>query len=126
MNLSHNKQSIPIHDRLPIQCSIAGDVNGDLLLLHEVSDEGRFPEVFKRTRRDTLGDIFSDTQIAMVGNLYVELIQKGYKFVLGEVNFENQGHLRVMQVNKGLLRLYSDRDSANLLGNEMIGSGNEH
>lgn len=137
--LVRDERGIPIYDQLSMQCGsshifIAGDVNGDLPLLHEASDEGRlagenagrYPEVFKRARKVPLGVVFSDPQIATVGKSYAELLQSGYKFVVGEVSFENQGRARVMLVNKGLMRLYGDRESGCLLGAEMIGPRHEH
>lgn len=137
--LIRDERGIPMYDRLSMQCGsshifIAGDVNGDLPLLHEASDEGRlagenagrFPEVYKRARKVPLGIVFSDPQIATVGRSYAELMQSGYKFVAGEVSFENQGRARVMIVNKGVMRLYGDKETGCLLGAEMIGPSHEH
>ncbi|REL28897.1 dihydrolipoyl dehydrogenase [Thalassotalea euphylliae] len=137
--LIRDERGIPLYETLSLQCGnshifIAGDVNGDLPLLHEASDEGRlagenagrYPEVFKRARKVPLGVVFSDPQIATVGKSYAELLQSGDKFVAGDVSFENQGRARVMLVNKGLMRLYGDIESGCLLGAEMIGPRHEH
>lgn len=113
---------------------IAGDANAKLPLLHEASDEGhlagdnagRYPEVYRRIRRTPLAIVFSDPQIAAVGQSHKQLIEAGVNFSTGEVSFENQGRARVMLVNQGLLRIYAEKTSGLLLGAEMIGPQNEH
>lgn len=139
-SLTLDKRGVPVYDPMSMQCSdshifIAGDVNADIPLLHEAADEGRlagenamrFPEVFKRARKTTLGVVFSDPQIATVGASYKMLSEKqGCDFAIGSVSFEGQGRSRVMLVNKGLLRIYGDKETGVLLGAEMIGPHNEH
>ena len=138
-SLKLNERGVPLYDPMSMQCGdshifIAGDVNGDIPLLHEASDEGRlagenagrYPEVFKRARKTPLGVVFSDPQIATVGKFYRELNESDCDFAIGEVSFENQGRSRVMLVNKGLMRLYGCKETGMLLGGEMIGPGHEH
>lgn len=137
--LTLDTRSIPVYDPLSMQCGhshifIAGDVNGDIPLLHEASDEGRlagenagrFPEVFKRARKTPLGVVFSDPQIATVGKSYSQLVASKVPFASSSVSFENQGRARVMLVNKGLMRLYGEKETGILLGAEMIGPSHEH
>lgn len=138
-SLDLNERGVPLYDPMSMQCGdshifIAGDVNGDIPLLHEASDEGRlagenagrYPEVFKRARKTPLGVVFSDPQIATIGQSYKTLKDTDCDFAIGEVSFENQGRSRVMLVNKGLMRLYGCKQTGLLLGGEMIGPGQEH
>jgi len=111
---------------------IAGDVTIDRPLLHEAVDEGeiagsnagRYPEVHPVRRRTPLGIVFSDPQIAMVGERFADLANRN--IVIGEVSFEDQGRSRVMLANQGLMRVYADRAGGQFLGAEMIGPRAEH
>jgi len=111
---------------------IAGDVNGDVPLLHEAADEGkiaganaaRYPEVQPGLRRAGLGVIFSDPQIALVGQSFAKLLPG--EFVTGTVDFKGQGRSRVILKNKGLLHIYADLKTRRFLGAEMIGPSAEH
>lgn len=113
---------------------VTGDAAVDLPLLHEAADEGRiagenatrYPEVFRRARRTELGVVFSDPQIAIAGHGHKALIEAGVNFVHGEVSFEDQGRARVSGKNKGLLRVYGEKDTGLLLGAEIIGPAAEH
>lgn len=138
-SLELTERGMPIYDPLSMQCGdshifIAGDVTGDIPLLHEASDEGRlagenaghYPNVFKRARKTPIGVVFSDPQIAMVGKSYRELKVAEANFSTGSISFEDQGRSRVMLVNKGLMNLYGDPETGLLLGAEMIGPEHEH
>lgn len=134
----------PRHDRMSMRADMKGDglssifVTGDaaieLPLLHEAADEGRiagenashYPNVYRRTRRTELGIVFSDPQIAIAGRNYRELKKAGIDFAYGEVSFEDQGRARVIGKDKGLLRVYGERESGVLLGAEMISPAAEH
>ncbi|MBY0572666.1 MAG: dihydrolipoyl dehydrogenase [Undibacterium sp.] len=113
---------------------IAGDVNRDLEILHEATDEGkiagdnagRFPNIREHRRRTPLAIIFSDPQVMIAGTEHAELIRQGVDFAVGAVSFSNQGRSRVMLKNKGALHLYAERGSGRLLGAEMIGPSAEH
>jgi dihydrolipoamide dehydrogenase len=135
-----DSRGVPQYNPMSMQCGnshifIAGDVNGDIPLLHEASDEGRlagenassYPQVFRKARKASLGIVFSDPQIATVGMSFKALSdKKGCEFATGSVSFTGQGRSRVMLVNKGLLRVYGDKETGVLLGAEMIGPHNEH
>jgi dihydrolipoamide dehydrogenase len=137
LGLSLSSQGIPTFDRETLQCGdhpvfIAGDANAEVPLLHEAADEGRiaggnaarFPEVEVGLRRSPIAVVFSDPEIAAVGQGYRDLDQA--ETVIGEVSFEDQGRSRVMLRNKGVLRVYADRQSGRFLGAEMIGPDAEH
>ena len=110
----------------------AGDATDDIPLLHEAADEGeiaganaaRFPAVTAGARRSGLGIAFSDPAIAVVGGGYAAAAQKPY--VVGEVDFGDQGRSRILLQNRGLARLYADPATRRFLGAEMIGPRVEH
>ncbi len=111
---------------------IAGDVNNDRPLLHEASDEGRiaganaarYPEVLVHPRRTALGIVFSDPQIATVGQPFDRYSCSENR--VGEVSYRNQGRARVMNRHKGHVRIYGEAGTGRLLGAEMLGPDVEH
>ncbi len=108
---------------------IAGDANGIIPLLHEASDEGQiagynvahYPKIRCFKKSSMISIVFSDPQIMMVGKTYGELIDEGIDFEVGELDWGGQGRSRVMLVNKGVLRVYGERNTGRFLGAEMIG-----
>ncbi|ARP86983.1 dihydrolipoyl dehydrogenase [Bordetella genomosp. 9] len=136
-SLKLNAAGVPEYDRTTMQAGdapifVAGDANNDLPLLHEAADEGRiagenaanFPDVKPGRRRAPMAVVFSDPQIAVVGTPYNRLPEGSY--VVGEVDFGNQGRSRVMLKNKGRLHVYADRSTGRFLGAEMAGPSVEH
>lgn len=123
----YNKETTQVGD-LPI--FLAGDVNNDVTLLHEAAKEGiisgenaaNYPHVKNHKRNVFMGVVFSSPQIIQVG----KTTHLPDDVVIGEVSFEDQGRSRVMLKNKGLLRVYFDRQSHLLIGSEMIGPDAEH
>ncbi len=111
---------------------VAGDVNNLHPLLHEASDDGRiaganaarFPEIQAVSRRTPLAIVFSDPQIAIVGKGYRGL--NDCEAVVGTVDYGDQGRARVHAINRGRLRIYADKQSARLIGAEMVGPRAEH
>lgn len=148
--LSLDAQGVPYFDAQTGQCRnaatadqpetgshifIAGDVEGTLGLLHEAADEGRiagrnafnYPDdMCSFPRRSPLSVIFSDPQIAMVGESHAALVARRADFAWGEADYSDQGRSRVMLQNKGLLRVYGEEGSGRLLGAEMVGPRMEH
>lgn len=136
-SLPLDERGIPLFDDETMQIGhshvfIAGDVNNDRPLLHEAADEGqiagdnagRFPNIEPGFRRSGLAVVFSDPQIAMVGDTYASIAKENV--VIGEVSFEDQGRSRVMLKNQGLLRVYADAASGRFLGAELFGPRAEH
>lgn len=131
-SLELDSRGVPLFDRDTLQCGtspvfIAGDANNILPLLHEAADEGRtagdnaacYPDVRPGLRRAPIAVVFSDPQIAMVGQRRADLAEGS--FVTGVVSFENQGRSRVMLKNHGLMHVYADKASGRFLGAEWIG-----
>jgi dihydrolipoamide dehydrogenase len=111
---------------------MAGDASGHIPLLHEAADEGRiagenamrYPEVSAHRRRTPLGIAFTDPQIAMVGKRYDQLDLGAVE--IGQASFDNQGRARVIGQNRGLLRVYADKECCSLIGAEMFTPRAEH
>jgi len=110
---------------------IAGDVNGDLGLLHEAADEGFIAgvnavsdELTCYERRTPLSIVFCDPGIAAVGQRFSNLDQE--QCLIGSVDFARQGRALTAQKNKGVLRIYAAREDALLLGAEMCAPAAEH
>lgn len=129
----------PCHDRQSMRSGdcpifVAGDVAGDVPLLHEAADDGRiagenaaiYPDLRRTARRTPLSIVFCDPQIAIVGESHADLVARDAAFCCGEVSFEDQGRARVMLRNKGVLRVYGDVKTGRLLGAEMVGPAAEH
>ena len=137
-SLQLDSNGVPVFDPLTMQCGnshifIAGDINNDLTLLHEAADEGKiagenaatFPQVSRGVRRSMLSVVFTDPQIAVLGETWEDL-HNSNPFVTGRVSFESQGRSRVMLKNKGLLHVYADPLTKRLLGAEIFGPDAEH
>jgi dihydrolipoamide dehydrogenase len=137
--LELDDKGVPLFDRFTGQCGashifIAGDADNEVPLLHEAADggkiaganAGRYPDVRAQSRRASLGIVFSDPQIAIAGKSWRQLQAAGVDHASGEVSFEDQGRSRVMNKNRGLLRLYGAHGSGLFLGAEMIGPAAEH
>lgn len=138
-SLTLSGRGIPEFDELSTQAGdspifIAGDATADRPILHEAADEGRLAgenavrvrHTFRRARRANLGVVFSDPQISLAGSSYREISESGIKFETGSISFEDQGRARVMGINKGLLKVYAEKETGRLLGAEMIGPAAEH
>lgn len=137
-----DERGVPLADPHTMQCGdsaifIAGDASNMLPLLHEASDQGtiagqnagRFPNVRAGLRRAKIAAVFSDPQIAMVGESFNDISKRLGScdcFEIGEVSFENQGRSRVMLKNKGHMRVYAEHGTGLFLGAEFIGPQAEH
>lgn len=128
-------RGLPGFDRHTMQVGdlpvfIVGDVNGELPVLHEASDEGFIaawnaihgPTRFRR--RVGLAIAFSDPQIAVVGQGYAEIARQDS--AVGEYDFSGQARAMAMLRAMGRLRIYARRGSGRLLGAEMLVPAAEH
>lgn len=110
---------------------IAGDASSHSMVLHEVADEGRIAgfnavssTVEPFCRRTPMRIVFTDPEVACVGLSYQQC--NVANTVIGQVAFEDQGRARAGQRNKGLMRLYADKNNGRLLGAEMAAPAAEH
>ena len=137
-----DERGVPFADPHTMQCSasnifIVGDASNMIPLLHEAVDQGtiagtnagRFPDVRVGLRRTKIAAVFSDPQIAMIGETFQQITERLGDcgcFEVGDVSFENQGRSRVMLKNKGHMRLYAEQGTGLFIGAEFIGPQAEH
>jgi dihydrolipoamide dehydrogenase len=138
-SLERDERGVPVYDLHTGRCGeshvfIAGDANDRFPLLHEAADEGlaagynaaHFPEIRRFRKSAPISVVFSDPQIMMVGETHAGLTGRGADFAVGAVDWADQGRARVMGVNRGLLRVYGERNTGRFLGAEMVGPRAEH
>lgn len=109
---------------------IAGDANHDRPLLHEAAWEGKtagrnaalYPEAEGRRRPVALSVVFTSPQIATVGSFAPD----DTRIASGSVDFSDQGRAKVIGQNRGIVRVYGDRESGVLLGAQMACPAAEH
>jgi dihydrolipoamide dehydrogenase len=104
---------------------IAGDVDGEKPILHEAGDEGRIAghnatsDLISAFRRKVpLAINFCDPNICYVGKRWSELDLE--TTAVGEVQFSPVGRAMIMGKNRGILKVYANKQSGRLLGSEMI------
>lgn len=110
---------------------IVGDVNGQRALMHEAADEGAMagynavqatPVAFKR--KTAIGIAFTNPDVVSVGARFDQLDQD--TLLIGTAYTQNNGRSKVLSQHKGVLRLYADKTSGQLLGASMFGMRAEH
>lgn len=125
-----DERGIPAYNRNTMQIGeshifIAGDVDGERLLLHEAGDEGRIAghnatgtqiEAFQRKVPMSIN--FCDPNICHVGARWSELDEA--TTAIGEVKMAPVGRALIMGKNRGIIRVYGEKSSGKLLGAEMI------
>jgi dihydrolipoamide dehydrogenase len=112
---------------------LAGDITGVRPLLHEAAAEGRiaganaarYPEVRAHVRQVPLAIMFSDPNVAIVGEIPGP-DGEGCDWEVGEVDFAHQGRARVIGQAHGRVRIYARRRCGELIGAELIGPRVEH
>lgn len=110
---------------------LAGDVDIDKPILHEAAYEGKIAghnagtgdlTAFKRYVPFHI--TFTDPNICQVGQSLDQLSEDD--IVIGEFSMGPHGRALVMGNNKGLVRLYADKNSGKLLGACMVAPRAEH
>jgi dihydrolipoamide dehydrogenase len=129
-------RGIPLYNLNTMQCGdshifIAGDVNGERPILHEAGDEGKIagynatqdqPTAFRR--KVPLAINFCDPNICLVGSRYRELDLN--RTAIGEVKLAPVGRAMIMGQNRGVIRVYADKQSGVVVGSEMITTRGEN
>ena len=111
---------------------IAGDNSGEKQILHEASDEGRIAgfncvnDITAFKARTPLMITFSDPSIATAGESFEQLTAREAEFEIGQVSFEGQGRSIVKLKEIGMLRVYGDKESGQILGAELMAPDGEH
>lgn len=138
IGVEHDDKGLPLFDHKSLQIKnypnllLAGDVNQLRPILHEASDQGFIASQVAIDpkncfqMRTPLAVTFCSPQISRAGQTTKELQDKGIHFVEGRVSFENQGRARAMVKNVGLLKVYVQSKSGELLGAEMACPNAEH
>lgn len=137
--LSLDDNGVPESDPATGRCGesrifIAGDADAREPLLHVAADDGktagtnagRFPHLNRTGPTARLSITFSDPQIAIAGQGYRALEADGAAFEAGAIDWTDQGRASVMLQNRGLTRIYGQRETGRLLGAEMVGPSAEH
>ena len=131
-----DENGIPVYDPNTMQVGdlpvfMAGDVTGERMILHEAGDTGRIAgynasreDVTAFRRKTPLAINFCDPNICVVGARWNELYHDTSE--VGEIGFAPVGRALIMGRNKGMLRVYGDRQTGRILGAEMIGPRCEH
>lgn len=113
----------------------AGDVSNLRPLMHEAVDEGVIAaraaaqsldnrDQALPSRRTPLAIVFSDPDIATVGQSYDALNLD--QTVIGTAQGDSNGRSRVLGAEDNLVKVYADRDDGRLLGASLIATRGEH
>jgi dihydrolipoamide dehydrogenase len=111
---------------------LVGDVNAERPILHEAADEGFIAGhnavnrnyCFKK--RPNIAITFADPNIATIGKRYKEIVDENKNFVTGFVSFEGQGRSIVKLKEKGMLKIFADKYTGEILGSELFAPDGEH
>lgn len=138
--LTLDDSGVPLTDPSTLQCGrnpvfLVGDANRQAPVLHEAAAEGRiagdnagrYPDVMSTDRQVPFSIVFSNPQIVSVGVAVSGLsVGERKRYVAGESSFEDQGRSKVIGKNRGILKVYAERDSQRFVGAEMFGPAAEH
>ncbi|MGB8811450.1 MAG: dihydrolipoyl dehydrogenase [Acinetobacter calcoaceticus] len=113
---------------------IVGDAYTSTPLQHEAAHEGKkvvhnclnYPQVNPIKTLTPLGIVFSDPEMAIVGQSSKQLKDTGIDFITGEASYERQGRAIILGKNKGGIEVYIDKESQKLLGAELFTEATEH
>jgi dihydrolipoamide dehydrogenase len=112
---------------------IAGDVNQYRPILHEATYEGKvavlnaiaFPKVQAYQRKIPLGIAFSDPEVGFFGVDYNHLERDEVEVVTFNLH-QNNGRAIVMAEDHGVISLYADKRTKQLIGGELFMPYAEH
>jgi dihydrolipoamide dehydrogenase len=136
LGVALDARGIPEYDRNSMQVGdlpvfIAGDVNGERQILHEAGDEGKIAgynaardHAASFRRKVPLFINFCDPNICVVGMRWNDLDPQ--TTAVGQINFAPVGRALIMGKNKGVLRVYADKQSGLILGSEMVAPKGEN
>ncbi|MGR2826824.1 dihydrolipoyl dehydrogenase [Acinetobacter sp. 1124_18A] len=113
---------------------VVGDAYTSTPLQHEAAHEGKkvvynclnYPQVNSVKTLTPLGIVFSHPEMAIVGQSYKQLKDKGIDFITGEASYERQGRAIVLGKNQGGIEVYIEKESQKLLGAELFTEATEH
>ena len=132
------------HQQLPIDAHskqlgnwpifVAGDAYSSTPVQHEAAHEGRelvyncfnYPQCQNIKSLTALSIVFSEPQLAMVGQSHRQLQQAELDFVSGCASYEHQGRATLLGKNQGAIEVYVERGTERILGAELIAPEAEH
>jgi dihydrolipoamide dehydrogenase len=136
LGVALDERGLPSFDSRTMQVGdlpvfIAGDVTGDRPILHEAGAEGRIAgfnavqeQVVAFRRHTPLAINFCDPNIAVVGSNWDDL-DPG-RIAVGEVKLGPLGRALIMGKNKGMIRVYADKEDGRLLGASLVAPKGEN
>lgn len=138
--LTLDDKGVPLIEPSTLQCGdhpvfLVGDANQQAPVLHEAAHEGRiagenagrYPDVTGAERLVPFSVVFCNPQIASIGLPVARLsADERNAYVTGESSFEDQGRSKVIGKNRGILKVYAERDSGLFVGADMFGPAAEH
>lgn len=136
LGVALDAHGLPPVDRSTLQVAdlpifLAGDANGDAMILHEAADEGHIAglnacgEVVQCfDRRTPLGIVFSEPNSAYAGKRWSELDSEAT--IVGRFDFARQGRARTAERNAGVVAVYADKRTGAILGAELCAPAGEH
>lgn len=125
-----NHRGIPQFDPHTMQLNsqhifIAGDANGSKAILHEAGFEGRVAgynamqsKAVKFKTKTPLAITFCDPNIVSVGSRFKDLNTD--EIAIGEIKLAPVGRALIIGKNKGLIRIYANKQTGQIMGSEMI------
>lgn len=113
---------------------IVGDAQTTTPLQHEAAHEGRgavhnclnYPKIKNLKTLTPLSIVFSQPQMAIVGQSHKQLTEQNVEFVTGIVDYSRQGRAIVLGKNQGAAEIYIDVKSRLVLGAELFVDAAEH
>lgn len=119
-------------DHLPV--FLAGDVASQHALQHEANYAGRiaginavkYPNIENFEPYTGLSIVFSNPQMAIIGQSFQALTEANIAFICSEVSYQSQGRATVEAKNQGAIQLYGCPDTYKLLGAELLIHDAEH
>ena len=136
LGLELDQLGVPVHNPNTMQCGdqpvfLAGDVSGNRPIMHEAGDEGRIAGINAATgniqafkRKTPLAITFSDPNICTAGATWSELDKE--TTVVGQIKMAPVGRALIMTKNRGLIRVYGDKQTGKILGTSIFAIKGEH
>ena len=126
--MNYDAETMQVDD-LPL--FVAGDVKWGRSILNEAVHEGKIAgynashEHIKRFRRRTpLQIVHTDPVMATAGKSFSELEPE--TVIIGKTTFDDQGCAKIMGKASGIVHVYADKKSRQLLGAELFAPAGEH
>jgi len=113
---------------------IVGDAYTDTPIQHEAAQEGKlavhnclnYPHIQPIKLFTPLSIVFSQPEMAIIGQSFKQLEEKNAEYIRGFVSYERQGRALILAENKGGAEIYIDKKSGKLLGAELFCPQAEH